>query len=135
MQKGARRPIGQHVRPVDIRGQFADVIDARVQEVDAEEILDAADDRLDVEGQQHAARPPRAGSRPTPIAVPWTMKMPMTRPGESPRVRSTAMSARLSVTTITRVETMLKAATATIRNRMMLIIRFSDRQRAEEIGV
>ena len=61
----------------------------------------------------------------TPIAVPWTMKMPMTRPGDSPRVRRMAISACLSVTTITRVETILKAATATIRKRMMLIIRFS----------
>ncbi|MNR31351.1 hypothetical protein D3C85_1488580 [compost metagenome] len=45
--------------------------------------------------------------------------------GVMPRVRRMAMSARLSVTTITSVDTRLNAATATISVRMMNIIRFS----------
>ena len=46
--------------------------------------------------------------------------------GLEPRVRRMAMSARLSVTVITSVETRLKAATATISVRMMNISRFSN---------
>ena len=53
------------------------------------------------------------------------MKMPMIERGLAPSVRRMAMSARLSVTVITSVETRLKAATATISVRMMNIRRFS----------
>ena len=45
--------------------------------------------------------------------------------GLAPKVRKIAMSARLSVTVITKVLTRLNAATATIRVRMMNIMRFS----------
>jgi len=61
----------------------------------------------------------------TPAAAPCTTKMPITERGLAPRVRRMAMSARLSVTVITSVETRLKAATATISVRMMNISRFS----------
>ena len=53
------------------------------------------------------------------------MKMPITERGLAPSVRRIAMSARLSVTVITSVETRLNAATATISVRMMNIRRFS----------
>ena len=55
--------------------------------------------------------------------------------GDAPSVRRMAMSACLSVTTITCAETMLNAATATISVRMMNIILFSICDRAEEVGV
>ena len=55
------------------------------------------------------------------------MKMPITRRGLAPKVRTMAMSVRLSVTTITSIATMLKAATATISSRMSDIIVFSMR--------
>ena len=55
--------------------------------------------------------------------------------GAAPSVRRIAMSACLSVTTITCAETMLNAATATISVRMMNITRFSICDRAEEIRV
>ena len=61
----------------------------------------------------------------TPIRVPWTMKMRMMRPGDAPSVRRMAMSASLSVTTMISVETMLKAATATISVRITNITVFS----------
>src|SRR3989338_3461407 len=61
----------------------------------------------------------------TPISAPWTMKICMIEPGAAPSVRRIAMSEFLSVTSITRVETMLNAATATISSRMMNITRFS----------
>ena len=61
----------------------------------------------------------------TPISVPCTMKIFMMQAGEAPRVRRIAMSGCLSVTTITSVETMLKAATAMMSVRMMNIMRFS----------
>jgi hypothetical protein len=48
-------------------------------------------------------------------------------PGSAPRVRRIAMSVRLSVTTITSMATMLKAATATISSRISAIIVFSMR--------
>jgi hypothetical protein len=51
--------------------------------------------------------------------------MPITERGLAPSVRRMAMSARLSVTVITSVETRLKAATATMSVRMMNISRFS----------
>ena len=60
-----------------------------------------------------------------PAAAPWTMKMPMIERGVAPSVRRIAMSACLSVTVITRVDTRLKAATATMSVRMMNISRFS----------
>ena len=62
-----------------------------------------------------------------PITSPWVMKMPMTRRGEAPKVRRIAMSVRLSVTTMTSIATMLKAATATISSRISDIIVFSMR--------
>ena len=43
------------------------------------------------------------------------MKMRITEPGDAPSVRRMAMSLCLSVTVITKVETRLKAATATMR--------------------
>ena len=61
----------------------------------------------------------------TPISAPCTMKIFMIEPGVAPRVRRMAMSACLSVTSITSVETMLNAATATISSRMMNITLFS----------
>ena len=58
---------------------------------------------------------------------PWVMKTPMTLRGAAPKVRRMAMSVRLSVTTITSIATMLKAATATISSRISDIIVFSMR--------
>ena len=55
------------------------------------------------------------------------MKMPMTLRGAAPKVRTIAMSVRLSVTTITSIATMLKAATATISSRISDIMVFSMR--------
>ena len=60
-----------------------------------------------------------------PEAAPCTMKIPMIERGLAPSVRRIAMSACLSVTVITSVETRLNAATATISVRMMNIIVFS----------
>jgi len=60
-----------------------------------------------------------------PITTPCTMKIFMMLPGEAPSVRRIAMSGCLSVTTITRVETRLNAATAMMSVRMMNIMRFS----------
>ncbi|MOA24868.1 hypothetical protein D3C78_1455660 [compost metagenome] len=62
----------------------------------------------------------------TPTMAPWTMKMAMMLFGLAPSVRRMAMSARLSVTVMTSVDTRLKAATATISVRMMNIMRFSS---------
>ena len=53
------------------------------------------------------------------------MKIAMIDDGDAPSVRRIAMSACLSVTTITCADTMLNAATATISVRMMNITRFS----------
>ena len=53
------------------------------------------------------------------------MNTPMMLRGLAPSVRKMAMSARLSCTVITSVETRLNAATATISVRMMNIMRFS----------
>ena len=61
------------------------------------------------------------------MTSPWVMKMPITLRGEAPKVRRMAMSVRLSVTTMTSMATMLKAATATISSRMSDIIVFSMR--------
>ena len=61
-----------------------------------------------------------------PEAAPCTMKIPMIERGLAPSVRRMAMSARLSVTVMTSVLTRLKAATATIKVRMMNIMRFSS---------
>ena len=60
-----------------------------------------------------------------PISAPCTTKIAMIEDGDAPSVRRIAMSACLSVTTITCAETMLNAATATISVRMMNITRFS----------
>ncbi len=62
-----------------------------------------------------------------PITRPWVMNTPMMRLGAAPRVRRIAMSVRLSVTTITSMAMMLKAATATISSRMSDIMVFSMR--------
>ncbi len=61
----------------------------------------------------------------TPMTVPWTMKIAMICRGVAPRVRRMAMSDFLSVTTITRVEMMLNAATATISSSNRPIMVFS----------
>ena len=53
------------------------------------------------------------------------MNVPMMLPGEMPSVRRMAMSACLSVTSMTSMETRLNAATATISERMMNITFFS----------
>ena len=53
------------------------------------------------------------------------MNTPMMLRGEMPSVRRIAMSACLSVTSITNVETRLNAATATISDKMMNITFFS----------
>ncbi|MNN74495.1 hypothetical protein D3C81_1907030 [compost metagenome] len=55
------------------------------------------------------------------------MKMAMICPGVEPRVRKMAISPFLSLTTITRVEMMLNAATATISNNSRPIMAFSMR--------
>ena len=52
------------------------------------------------------------------MTSPCVMKTPMILRGDAPKVRRIAMSVRLSVTTITSMATMLKAATATMRNRI-----------------
>ena len=78
----------------------------------------------------------KASSRPSttpratpsqPITSPWVRKTAITRRGEAPKVRTMAMSVRLSVTTITSIATMLNAATATIISRMSDIMVFSMR--------
>ncbi|MNG36077.1 hypothetical protein D3C84_1229930 [compost metagenome] len=53
--------------------------------------------------------------------------------GLAPSVRRMAMSARLSLTVITSVETRLKAATATISARMMNIMRFCRRTASNQV--
>ena len=63
------------------------------------------------------------------------MKISMMLRGRAPSVRRMAMSACLSVTAMTSVETILNAATATISSRMMNIIVLLDLHGAEEIGV
>src|SRR5439155_1572867 len=60
-----------------------------------------------------------------PLTAPCTMKTFMIPPWLAPSVRRMAMSGCLSVTAITSVDTMLNAATATIRSRMMNIMVFS----------
>ena len=70
-----------------------------------------------------------------PISAPCTMKIAMIDAGDAPSVRRIAMSACLSVTTITCADTMLNAATATISVRMMNITRFSICDGAEEVRV
>ena len=69
----------------------------------------------------------------TPTVAPCTTKMPMMLRGLAPRVRKMAMSARLSVTVITKVLTKLKAATATMRVKMMNIMRFSTCTAANQV--
>ena len=61
----------------------------------------------------------------TPTVAPCTTKIAKMLDGLAPSVRRIAMSARLSVTVITKVVTKLKAATATMSVRMMNIMRFS----------
>ena len=67
--------------------------------------------------------------------MPCTMKICMMLLGEAPSVRRMAMSACLSVTAMTSVETILKAATSTMSDRMMNIIFFSIATDAEVVGV
>ena len=69
----------------------------------------------------------------TPTKAPCTMNTPMMLLGLAPKVRRMAMSARLSVTDITKVDTKLKAATATMSVRMMNIIRFSTCTAANQV--
>jgi hypothetical protein len=69
----------------------------------------------------------------TPTSVPWITKMRMTERGEAPSVRRIAMSACLSRTVMTRVETRLKAATAMIIVRITNIMRFCDCTAANQV--
>src|SRR5882724_8216295 len=59
-----------------------------------------------------------------PMRLPWTMKMDNMLRGEEPKVRKIAISRRLLFTTITMVDTMLNAATATTADSMMKRMRF-----------
>ena len=69
---------------------------------------------------------PTPSSEPNrPIAKPCTKNMRCTNPALAPIVRKIAMSACLSVTVMTKVETKLNAATAIIKVKMMNIIFFS----------
>ncbi len=52
------------------------------------------------------------------MRLPCTTNTDKMLPGEEPKVRKMAMSRRLSFTTMTMVDTMLKAATATINDRI-----------------
>jgi hypothetical protein len=72
-------------------------------------------------------KPPATPARSptTPMMEPCNTKIDMIEPGLAPKVRRMAMSAYFSWTAITRVDTMLKAATATMRKRMMVIMVFS----------
>ena len=86
--------------------------------------LDRRHDDVDVEAmtrpQQHAGqRADHADQRALHHEDPHDLR------GLAPSVRRMAMSACLSVTVITSVETRLNAATATISVRMMNIMRFS----------
>ena len=76
-----------------------------------------------------SSRPsPTPASAPSqPMTAPCVRKTRATAPGSSPSVRRIAMSRRLSLTTMYRLATMLKAATATISSRMSVIIVFSMR--------
>ena len=81
---------------------------------------------------------PSPSSRParvpiTPTIAPCTTKIPMMERGLAPSVRRMAMSARLSVTVMTSVDTRLNAATATISVRMMNIMRFSSCTAANQV--
>ena len=69
----------------------------------------------------------------TPTMAPCTTKMPMMLRGLAPSVRKIAMSARLSCTVITSVDTRLNAATATMSVRMMNIMRFSSSTAANQV--
>ena len=61
----------------------------------------------------------------SPISAPWIRKIFITLAGLAPSVRRIAMSACLSFTAMNRLETILKAATAMIRNTIRNIMRFS----------
>jgi hypothetical protein len=69
-----------------------------------------------------------------PISAPCTIKIAMMLLGEAPSVRRMAISPRLSFTTITKVETMLKAATATISVRITNITVFSVRTALKKLA-
>ena len=62
-----------------------------------------------------------------PITAPCTKNTRTTPRGSMPSVRNTAMSVVLSVTTMTRLATMLNAATPMIRDNSSDIIIFSMR--------
>ena len=70
----------------------------------------------------------------SPIKLPCTMNTVRMLRGEEPKVRRMAMSRRLSFTTMTMVDTMLNAATATIsdrmKNRMRLVIEIERKKLA-----
>ncbi len=57
-----------------------------------------------------------------PTRAPWRTNMASMAAGVEPRVRRMAISPRLSRTTITSVETMLKAATPTTSSRITKMI-------------
>ena len=83
----------------------------------------ARHDHVDVDRDGQPSSSP-ASVPITPTMAPCTTKMPMMLRGLAPRVRRMAMSARLSCTVITKPETRLNAATATMSVRMMNIMRF-----------
>ena len=62
-----------------------------------------------------------------PMSSPCRAKVVMIARREKPRVRRMAIPGRLSVTIITSVATILKAATATISDSSSVIITFSMR--------
>lgn len=70
-----------------------------------------------------------------PIRLPCTMKTRITWRGVRPRVRRMAMSACLSVTSITCDETRLNAPIAMISDSRIAITVFSILQCAEQVGV
>ena len=81
---------------------------------------------------------PKPNSKPanvpiTPTVAPCTTKMPMMLLGLAPKVRKMAISARLSCTVITKVDTKLNAATATISVKIMNIMRFSTCTAANQV--
>ena len=61
------------------------------------------------------------------MTLPWITNMRMMVPGRAPMVLRIAMSACLSVTTMTSIEMMLNAATAMISDRITHMTVFSVR--------
>ncbi len=69
----------------------------------------------------------------TPISAPCTRKMRAISRGPAPSVRRMAMSDCLSFTAMTRDDSRLKAATATISARIRNIMRFSVLTAANQV--